>query len=197
MKTSESIKNIAAALCKAQAEMKGAKMDAANPFFNSKYANLAEVIRAVSEPFANNSLSFVQSPGFVDGMISVTTRIIHVSGEWIEGETILPPTKNDAQGYGSAITYGKRYGLQAMAGVPSVDDDGNAAVVANLDYERLHETAAHIIDYIANEDHHGVAELWMELDKEEMEYLWKAKTKGGFFTMDEKAFIRQAKQEAA
>ena len=63
--------------------------------------------------------------------------------------------------------------------------------------ERLHETAAHIIDYIANEDHHGVAELWMELDKEEMEYLWKAKTKGGFFTMDEKAFIRQAKQEAA
>jgi len=128
MNTSESIKEIAAAISKAQASMTGAKKDSNNPFFKSSYADLSAVMEAISQPFADNGLSFVQSPGFDEGLVSVTTRIMHLSGEWIEGTTVLPPTKNDAQGYGSAITYAKRYGLQAMAGVPSVDDDGNAAV---------------------------------------------------------------------
>lgn len=128
MKTSESIAAIAAALSKAQADMTGAKKVNANPFFKSNYADLRHVMEAISKPFADNELSFIQSPGFDGERITVTTRIMHSSGEWIEGTTVLPPTKNDAQGYGSAITYAKRYGLQAMAGVPSVDDDGNAAV---------------------------------------------------------------------
>ena len=76
-------------------------------------------------------------------MIVVTTRIMHSSGEWIEGDCILPPTKADAQGYGSAITYAKRYGLQAMAGVPSVDDDGNDAVKACRGTKEDPGTAAH------------------------------------------------------
>jgi len=128
MKTSTEINEIASALSKAQAEMTGAKKAANNPFFKSKYSDLSEVMAAISTPFAEHDLSFVQGAEFTEGNISVKTRIMHSSGQWIESDTVLPPTKNDAQGYGSAITYAKRYGLQALAGVPSVDDDGNAAV---------------------------------------------------------------------
>lgn len=128
MKTSEQINEIAAALSKAQAEMTGAKRSSKNPFFKSSYSDLAAVCEAISQPFADNGLSYIQSPEFSEQHIQVATRIMHSSGQWIEGVVTLPPTKNDAQGYGSAITYGRRYGLQAMAGVPSVDDDGQAAV---------------------------------------------------------------------
>jgi hypothetical protein len=128
MKTSDSTVELSKAFARAQSSMGGAKKDASNPFFKSKYADLAAVMEAIAIPFRDNGLSFMQSPGMRDDKIVVTTRIMHESGEWIEGDTILPPTKGDAQGYGSAITYGRRYGLQAMAGVPSVDDDGNAAV---------------------------------------------------------------------
>ena len=137
MRTSEQISALADALSKAQAEMTGAKKDKANSFFKSDYADLSAVIEARSVPFANHGLSFVQSPGFVDGMICVTTRIMHSSGEWIEGDCILPPTKADAQGYGSAITYAKRYGLQAMCGIPSVDDDGNDAVKHKAEIQEI------------------------------------------------------------
>ena len=133
MKTSETISKLAEALSLAQAEMTGAKKSSNNPFFKSKYSDLSSVVEALSKPFANHGLSFVQSPGFDGERVTVDTRIMHKSGEWIEGTTILPPTKNDAQGYGSSITYGKRYGIQSMAGVPSVDDDGNDAVKHKTD----------------------------------------------------------------
>ncbi len=128
MKTSESIKELANALCKAQALMTGAKKASNNPFFKSKYSDLSSVMEAISIPFAENGLCFVQGAELDENKIAVKTRIMHSSGEWIESTTQLPPTKNDAQGYGSAITYAKRYGLQALAGVPSIDDDGNEAV---------------------------------------------------------------------
>ena len=128
METSEQINDIAEALSKAQGMMSGAKKGSNNPFFKSKYSDLASVIEAISEPFATNGLSFIQSPGYTEGRVSVTTRIMHASGQWLEGVIELPVGKNDAQGFGSAVTYAKRYGLQGMAGVPSVDDDGNYAV---------------------------------------------------------------------
>ncbi len=128
MITSEHIDKLAAALCKAQGEMKGAKKDSKNPHWKSTYSDLLSVFNAVSQPFANNGLCFVQGAEFDEGKISVKTRLIHSSGQWIESNTILPPTKNDVQGYASAITYGRRYGLQSLAGVPSVDDDGEKAV---------------------------------------------------------------------
>ena len=127
MKTSESIDKLATALNKAQASMTGAKKASNNPFFKSKYSDLSEVMAAISQPFSENGLCFVQGAEFDENKIAVSTRVIHTSGQWIESITVLPPTKNDAQGYGSAITYAKRYGLQALCGVPSVDDDGNDA----------------------------------------------------------------------
>jgi len=169
MNTSESIKNIATALAKAQGEMTGAVKDQDNPFFKSSYADLAAVIRAISAPFANHGLSFSQSPGFEEGRIVVTTRIMHTSGEWIEGETVLPPTKNDAQGYGSAITYAKRYGLQAMAGVPSVDDDGNAAVEQKTETQpkKTRKTKAILQKFESAESIEELAAIWKSLNKDQ------------------------------
>lgn len=128
MKHSESIAELAKALNKAQSEMSGAKKSAANPFFKSKYANLEEIIHCVKEPFSDNGLSFAQFPVSEGGMAGVETIIMHESGEWIANEFMLTCAKNDPQGMGSAITYARRYGLQAAVGVPSEDDDGESAM---------------------------------------------------------------------
>jgi hypothetical protein len=127
MEKSESIKNIAGAMCKAQSEMGGAHKGANNPFFKSKYADLSEVIKVVKEPFANNGLSFVQFPINDCDKIGVETILMHESGEWLSNSFTVKASKQDAQGAGSVITYCKRYGLQAVAGIPSEDDDGNNA----------------------------------------------------------------------
>lgn len=127
MNKSESIKNIAIAMCKAQAEMGSAKKAENNPFFKTKYADLKEVIKAVKDPFANNGLSYVQFPIEENGRIGVETILMHESGEYLSHSFTVQLSKQDAQGAGSAITYCRRYGLQAIAGIPAEDDDGNAA----------------------------------------------------------------------
>lgn len=127
MDRSESIKELATALNKAQDEMGGADKSAANPFFKSKYADLASVVRAIKQPFADNGLSYSQFPFYEEGCAGVETLLMHKSGEWMSSKLSLPLGKKDAQGAGSAITYARRYSLQSMAGVPSDDDDGNLA----------------------------------------------------------------------
>ena len=124
---SESIKHLAIAMNKAQAVMSGAKKSAANPFFKSKYANLEEVIACIKEPFESNGLSFMQFPITEDDRAGVETIVMHESGEWISGSFMLKCSKIDPQGMASAITYARRYGIQSIAGIPSEDDDGNAA----------------------------------------------------------------------
>jgi len=127
MKTSESISALAAALAKAQAVIEGAVKDRANPAFRSKYADLAAVWDAIREPLTKNGLSLVQMPDMVDGQPVLVTRLLHESGEWLEGTYPLNPVKTDPQGYGSAITYARRYAAMAVCGVCPEDDDGNAA----------------------------------------------------------------------
>jgi hypothetical protein len=127
MNKSETIGQLALALSKAQGQMKFAAKDANNPFFKSKYADLASVIEAIKVPLSANGIAFVQATDFEDSAVIVETILLHESGEWISGKLRMQPTKNDPQGVGSAVTYAKRYGLQALAGVPSDDDDGNAA----------------------------------------------------------------------
>lgn len=112
---------------KAQSEMGGAHKAENNPFFKSKYADLKAVVKAVKEPFASNGLSYVQFPIEENGRIGVETILMHTSGEWLSNSFTVQLSKQDAQGAGSAITYCRRYGLQAVAGIPSDDDDGNAA----------------------------------------------------------------------
>jgi len=128
MDKSESIKSLAVAMCKAQSEMGGAHKGANNPFFKSKYADLSAVVQAVKEPFANNGLSYVQFPINDGEKIGVETILMHDSGEWLMNSFTVKASKQDAQGAGSVITYCRRYGLQAVAGIPSEDDDGNGAI---------------------------------------------------------------------
>lgn len=131
MDKSESIASLAKSLSIAQGQMGGAVKGKANPFFKSVYADLSSVVDAIREPLSANGLSFVQvtHPSEKNEII-VETVLMHESGEWLSGTVAIPVSKADAQGYGSAITYAKRYGLQGLLGVPSEDDDGNAAAKA-------------------------------------------------------------------
>lgn len=125
---SESIKELATALAKAQGVMEGAKKDSLNPHFKNKYADLESVWDAARKPLTDNGLSVVQIPlGMSDrGHLQVHSVLMHVSGEYIGG-TIEIPAKMDAQGIGSAITYARRYALAALVGIAPEDDDGNGA----------------------------------------------------------------------
>ena len=130
MNKSDSIAAIAPALVKAQAEIKAALKDSTNPHFRSKYADLSSVVDAVKGPLLKHGICFLQGVhDAVDG-VAVETMLLHTSGEWISSTLRIPAVKQDAQGYGSATTYGRRYGLQAMCGVPAEDDDGNAATAS-------------------------------------------------------------------
>lgn len=128
MQMSEQINEIAGAIAKAQAEIENASKNSANPHFRSKYADLAEVLNTVRPVFAKHGLAVIQSPEYGDGVVHVQTTIAHSSGQWMRCDTSAPVSKQDAQGVGSAITYCRRYGLAAMAGIAQEDDDANAAV---------------------------------------------------------------------
>lgn len=128
MRTSENIADLAAALAKAQAAMKHATKGAENPYFKSKYADLAAVVDACRKALTDNGLSVLHG---IDSQnaetVVVTCRLLHSSGQWIESSATFKPTKTDPQSIGSAITYARRYTLAAMVGVATEDDDGNAA----------------------------------------------------------------------
>lgn len=129
MQTSESIKNIAKAMAQFQSEVKNPSNTANNPFFNSKYAPLSDVLNLVRPILTKHGLSVLQSPSGDGEFVTVTTLITHESGEWIESDPLtLKADKATAQGAGSAITYARRYALSAMLGISSEDDDdGNYA----------------------------------------------------------------------
>lgn len=124
---SESIAKIAVALCKVQAAIEPVKKDSSNPFYKSKYADLAAIWDAAREPLAKNELAVLQEPGFKENRAVLITTLIHSSGEYLRSSIELPVVKQDPQGYGSAITYARRYALQAVLGIAPEDDDGNAA----------------------------------------------------------------------
>lgn len=131
MKTSESIQNLAAAMAKAQANIGGAVKDAKNDYFDSSYADLASVVKAVKEQFSENGLAYVQLPIAHDDRIGIITRLMHESGEWLEQDFTIPYQKIDPQKAGSVLTYFRRYSLAAVAGVPQVDDDAEMAMARN------------------------------------------------------------------
>lgn len=125
----ESLKNLATALAKAQGVIENAKKGNLNPHFKSRYADLASVWDEVREPFTSNGLSVVQLPCEAPaGFVGLETTILHSSGETIAQKFFMPLAKDrDPQAVGSAITYAKRYALLGAAGIAPEDDDGNAA----------------------------------------------------------------------
>ena len=126
---SPTIAKLAFALAKAQGGMENAKKDTANPFFKSKYADLASCVDACRGPMSANGLSYFQRIDTTSRSAAVVTVLLHESGEWMEnGRCSLPITdKATAQAYGSVITYARRYSLCAALGIAAEDDDGNAA----------------------------------------------------------------------
>ena len=128
MEMSENIKELATAFSKAQAAVEGAAKDSANPHFKNKYADLSSVWAACREALTANGLSVVQFPGeLIENRMTMTTMLMHQSGQWMRETLSIPLSKVDAQGYGSATTYARRYALAAVVGVCPEDDDGNAA----------------------------------------------------------------------
>lgn len=127
---SDSINDLAAALATAQGKIRNAGKDRENPHYRSKYADLASCWDACREPLAAHGLAIVQLPALMDGAVSVETLLTHASGQWVSSTLIVPLSKSDAQGVGSALTYARRYGLCAMVGIAPAedDDDGSAAI---------------------------------------------------------------------
>jgi hypothetical protein len=122
------MKELFAALAKAQAEIGTAAKSSENPHFRSKYADLSEVWAAWQEVGPKNGLAVMQTIGFNDnGQQWLSTILGHTSGEQLESRMLLTPTKNDMQGIGSALTYARRYALAALVGIVQDDDDGQAA----------------------------------------------------------------------
>jgi hypothetical protein len=119
---------IAAALVKAQKEFGPALKTATNPHFRSKYAALDACVEAVIDALNNNGIFLMQYTHPCEDGVIVETMFIHESGEHMSGGRLhVPASKQDPQGYGSALTYARRYSLQAACGIAPEDDDGNAA----------------------------------------------------------------------
>jgi hypothetical protein len=120
---------LASSMAAAFAEIEAATKSATNPHFKSKYADLGAVIDAVKPALIAHGLFFTQHPEPSEDGVIVETVLHHAGGESLSlGKLYVPANKRDAQGFGSAMTYARRYGLQTGFGVPTEDDDGNAAV---------------------------------------------------------------------
>lgn len=136
MTQSDSIKELATALSKAQSEIHAAEKDATNPFFKNSYASLTSVWDAARGPLTKNGLAVTQTTGCrlladqtqMETRMYLITMLLHSSGEWIKGEYLLNPTKNDPQGMGAAISYARRYALAAIVGLTQSDDDAESAI---------------------------------------------------------------------
>ena len=131
MRTSEQTTDIFAALAQAQAATEAATKDNTNPAFRSRYADLAGHMDVIRPAAKAAKLAVLQELTSDERGVSVVTRIVHASGQWIEyGPLHIPVNKHDAQGFGSAASYARRYALSAAWGTVADDDDGNAAVQA-------------------------------------------------------------------
>lgn len=129
MNRSDKVNEIFKALTKFRENVKQPVKDKKNPFFKSDYVTLEGVQKSIDEALKDTGLSYSQIVSDSEKGTSVSTIITHESGQFIEtGKLTLPPTKNDAQGNGSAITYARRYQLSGAFGISSdIDDDGDKA----------------------------------------------------------------------
>lgn len=133
MKQSESLAALAPALAAAQAELKAVAKDRTNPHFKNKYATLDAIMDGIRPVLAKHGLSIVQGMAHPDADVNgvvksfvLETMLLHKSGEYLANAAVMPVAKNDPQGVGSAITYGRRYGVSALLAIATdEDDDGN------------------------------------------------------------------------
>jgi hypothetical protein len=122
------MKEIASALVKAQKAFGPALKSSTNPHFRNRYADLSACVEAVIDGLNDNGIAMIQRTfEHMDGVV-IETVFIHESGETLEGGRLfVPAAKSDPQGFGSALTYARRYSLMAACGIAPEDDDGNGA----------------------------------------------------------------------
>lgn len=174
---------IASALVKAQRAFGPALKDKANPAFRSKYADLGACIEAVIDALNSNGIALIQKQHPHDGGVTVETLFVHESGEvFSAGLLSVPAAKQDPQGYGSALTYARRYSLMAACGIAPEDDDGNAASkprtqpAANQPKEgdTSHKaTAQRIMTGVSAGDAAGAAAAMAEWEESRLNAVWE------------------------
>lgn len=132
------MKEIASALVKAQKAFGPALKTSSNPHFKSRYADLSACVEAVMDGLNSNGIALIQQTHECESGVMVETVFVHESGEtYSAGKLHVPAVKQDAQGYGSALTYARRYSLMAACGIAPEDDDGNMASRAKPKKESL------------------------------------------------------------
>lgn len=174
---SASVVAIYGALAKAQSSMKHAEKAVSNTFFKSKYADLTACMDAARPFLSSNGLSVTQVTDIdATGNVLLITQLSHSSGEWIRGWYPIKPVKQDPQGMGSAITYGRRYTYCAITGVAPMDedDDGNAASGKKESY--ANENKRFVVIKKAIEESDDPAATWGEYLSEINDWLEKDKT---------------------
>lgn len=130
MKTSETINELAKALAAAQGEMKNATLNRVNPHFKNRYADLAAIRDAVVPAMSKHGLAVTQTTDLTDAGFLLTTRVSHLSGQWMESVYPLAVNPNP-QAMGSQLTYARRYSLSAIAGISADEDDDAEIATAN------------------------------------------------------------------
>lgn len=179
------MKNIASALVKAQRGFAPALKTSTNPHFRSKYVDLAGCVEAVVDSLNAAGIALIQRTSQDDTGVTVETVFVHESGEMLEcGKLHVPAAKQDPQGYGSALTYARRYSLMAACGIAPEDDDGNAASKVKISATKtdlvpsnrmaiIADVAAAINERISANDVIGAVEEYAGItDIEEKTALW-------------------------
>lgn len=161
---------IASALVKAQRAFGPALKDKTNPAFRSKYADLGACIDAVIDALNGAGIALVQKQHPHEGGVMVETLFVHESGETFSaGMLAVPAAKQDPQGYGSALTYARRYSLMAACGIAPEDDDGNAATSAytkpkfeKADRTKVMQIRTAIQEHLSHDRELGALQEWSE-----------------------------------
>lgn len=174
------MKQIATALVKAQKAFGPALKTNTNPAFRSKYADLSACIEAVVDALNDNGIAMLQQTRQDDTGVTVETLFLHESGEQLtSGPLHVPAAKQDPQGYGSALTYARRYSLMAACGIAPEDDDGNAAskgAAPRQEKQQLDMSpkarAARIADGVAAGDASGAAAALASFERKELDAVW-------------------------
>jgi hypothetical protein len=170
MKMSETIAELATALSKAQGQIDDASKSADNPYYKSRYADLAAVRAVIREPLATNDLAIIQAPRVVSGGAEVETMLVHKSGEFMSETLFMPAGKSDPHGYASAITYARRIGIMSLLALAAYDDDGNTAVDSVKNAPEKKKPSADVMVAANKAAKEGTAALtawWQSLSKED------------------------------
>ncbi len=170
-KSNQSVGKIAEALAKAQANIKNPTKSRDN-YFGGKYADGASIRDAITSELAANDIAVIQPTGFEGGKLCVITTLIHKSGDQLVGFYPFAYEGNDPQKQGSAMSYARRYSLQAMVNVWADDeDDGTAAAVI----PDMTTTAKAVLHSMSRGDSSGIVEIWGELSRDEKGHIWRGK----------------------